>query len=64
MRKLAIAHSDNPDYKVEAVHEDFTLEHLNEGVNTNGLLIARDYGLIHKHYLIPMIRQRYSPNNF
>ncbi len=38
MLKLAIAHSDNPDYKVEAIHEDFTQARLNEEVRTNGLL--------------------------
>lgn len=38
MLKLAIAHSDNPDYKVEAIHEDFTQARLNEEVRSNGLL--------------------------
>ena len=38
MLKLAIAHSDNPDYQVEVIKEDFTQARVNEEVRTGGLL--------------------------
>lgn len=38
MLKLAIAHSDNPDYKVEVSHENFTQTRTNEEVRSKGLL--------------------------
>ncbi|HSC67387.1 MAG TPA: diguanylate cyclase [Cellvibrio sp.] len=38
MLKLAIAHSDNPDYQLEVRKEDFTQARINEEVRTEGLL--------------------------
>ena len=38
MLKLAIAHSDNPDYQVEISSEDYTQTRTNEEVRSNGLL--------------------------
>lgn len=38
MLKLAIAHSDNPDYQVEVIKEDLTQARVNEEVRSGGLL--------------------------
>ncbi len=38
MLKLAIAHSDHPDYQVEISHENFTQTRTNEEVRSKGLL--------------------------
>ncbi len=38
MLKLAIAHSDNPNYQVEISHENFTQTRTNEEVRSKGLL--------------------------
>ncbi|WP_323816347.1 diguanylate cyclase [Cellvibrio sp. NN19] len=38
MLKLAIAHSDTPDYTLEIKHEDLTQARVNEEVRTGGLL--------------------------
>jgi hypothetical protein len=38
MLKLAIAHSDNPNYKVDVIKEDFTQARVNEEVRSGGLL--------------------------
>ncbi len=38
MLKLAIAHSDSPDYQVEVIREDFTQARVNEEVRSGGLL--------------------------
>jgi len=38
MLKLAITHSDNPNYKVDVIKEDFTQARVNEEVRTGGLL--------------------------
>ena len=38
MLKLAIAHSDNPDYQIEVIKEDLTQARVNEEVRSGGLL--------------------------
>lgn len=38
MLKLAVDHSDNPDYKIEVIKEDFTQARVNEEVRSGGLL--------------------------
>lgn len=38
MLKLAIAHSDNPDYQIEISRENYTQTRTNEEVRSNGLL--------------------------
>ncbi len=38
MLKLAIAHSDNPNYQLEISHENFTQTRTNEEVRSKGLL--------------------------
>lgn len=38
MLKLAIAHSDNPNYALEIMHENFTQTRVNEEVRSKGLL--------------------------
>lgn len=38
MLKLAIAHSDNPEYQVDIIQQDFTQARVNEEVRTSGLL--------------------------
>lgn len=38
MLRLAIAHSDNPNYKIDVIKEDFTQARVNEEVRSGGLL--------------------------